>query len=254
MKTHIRAMFIAFATYSRLPVPNVPWDEDSMKYSICYFPLVGVPIALLEILAWWGCQALGLGDIFRSALMTVIPIMVTGGIHLDGFCDTSDALSSYQPMERKLEILKDSHVGAFAVIRVAVYLILYFGAVSGLNSIRSVVVYGITFCIERALSGLTVVNLKNARGNGMLHSFSSVADRKAVTITMLLYCVVCMGTIFLLDPISGVVTLLVALGVTIYYRLMSYRTFGGITGDLAGYYLQLLELLLIVGRAVTIKC
>jgi adenosylcobinamide-GDP ribazoletransferase len=47
--------------------------------------------------------------------MVVAPIIITGGIHMDGFLDTQDALSSYQPRERRLEILKDSHAGAFAI-------------------------------------------------------------------------------------------------------------------------------------------
>ena len=57
--------------------------------------------------------------------MVVAPIIITGGIHMDGFLDTQDALGSYQPRERRLEILKDSHAGAFAIISCAVYLMMY---------------------------------------------------------------------------------------------------------------------------------
>lgn len=251
MKRHIDAMFIAFATYSRLPVPNVHWDSINMRYSICYFPLVGVPIALLEILAWYLCQTLGIGALLRSALMTVIPILVTGGIHLDGFCDTCDAISSYQSKERRLEILKDSHIGAFALIRVVTYVVVYYGAVSTLSSLKSVVVYGIVFCIERALSGLAVVNLKNARGDGMLHSFTSVADRKLVTIVMLTYCLVGIVGIALLNVWSAVVSIVVSMGVCAYFHRLCSKSFGGITGDLAGYFLQLLELSLLLVQSVT---
>ena len=56
-----------------------------------------------------------------------MPVAVTGGIHLDGYADTSDALSSYGDREKKLEILKDSHCGAFAVIRLCSYFVAYFG-------------------------------------------------------------------------------------------------------------------------------
>ena len=49
-------------------------------------------------------------------MAVLIPVLVTGGIHLDGLLDTADALSSWQTRERRLEILKDSHAGAFAII------------------------------------------------------------------------------------------------------------------------------------------
>ena len=56
-----------------------------------------------------------------------MPVIITGGIHLDGFVDTMDAINSYQPIERKLEILKDSHIGAFALISCVTYFIISFG-------------------------------------------------------------------------------------------------------------------------------
>ena len=50
-----------------------------------------------------------------------IILLVTGGIHMDGYMDTMDALHSYGNREKKLEILKDSHIGAFAVIMTVLY-------------------------------------------------------------------------------------------------------------------------------------
>lgn len=70
------------------------------------------------------CDALGFGALLRGAVGALLPILVTGGIHMDGFMDTSDALASWQSPEKRLEILKDSHVGAFAVLGCAGYLLL----------------------------------------------------------------------------------------------------------------------------------
>mgnify|MGYP000107976858 CR=1 FL=1 len=52
-----------------------------------------------------------LPELARAAAFCLVPVAVTGGIHLDGYADTSDALSSYGDREKKLEILKDSTVG-----------------------------------------------------------------------------------------------------------------------------------------------
>ncbi len=107
---------IAFATYSRIPTPPADWNEHSMKYAMCFFPLVGVVLALLSGLAWLVLTRLGLHAFFISSWFTALPIVLTGGIHLDGYFDTQDALHSYAPKGRKLEILKDPHIGAFAAI------------------------------------------------------------------------------------------------------------------------------------------
>lgn len=62
----------------------------------------------------------------RAAGFCLVPVWVTGGIHLDGYADTCDALSSYGDTAKKLEILKDPHCGAFAVIRLCSYFAAYF--------------------------------------------------------------------------------------------------------------------------------
>ena len=68
-------------------------------------------------------------DAWQQVFVLIPPVLVTGGIHLDGFLDTADALSSWQPWEKKLEILKDSHAGAFAIIMGCAYFALGTGCV-----------------------------------------------------------------------------------------------------------------------------
>ena len=84
----IRSLCIAFSTYSRIPVPQVAWTDENRKYSMCFFPLIGAVIGLLL----WGwlalCDALGFGALLRGAVGALLPILVTGGIHMDGFMDT----------------------------------------------------------------------------------------------------------------------------------------------------------------------
>lgn len=74
------------------------------------------------------CQLLGVPNVSRALIFLVLPVIVTGGIHVDGYMDTSDAIHSYGDREKKLSILKDSHIGAFAVIRLLVYSAVYFAA------------------------------------------------------------------------------------------------------------------------------
>ena len=112
----LRSFCIAFGMYSKIPMPKFEWNPKDMRYTMCFFPLISIPIALLVLLWFYLCQWLHIHSFLFACILTAIPVLVTGGIHLDGYCDTVDALSSRQPREKKLEILKDPHVGAFGVI------------------------------------------------------------------------------------------------------------------------------------------
>ena len=122
----VKSLIIAFAMYSKVPMPRVDWEKKALAWALCFFPLVGAVIG--TVLYGWMVLAryLGFGPLFFAAFALLIPIALNGGIHLDGFCDTCDALSSHQSRERKLEILKDSHTGAFAIICCGLYLLVFF--------------------------------------------------------------------------------------------------------------------------------
>ena len=109
MRALLQGFIVAFSMYSKIPMPRVQWTEKNMKYCFCFFPLIGAVIGLAQNLWFHLAVYAGFGVNFRTAVLILIPVAVTGGIHLDGLLDTADALSSYKTMEEKLEILKDSH-------------------------------------------------------------------------------------------------------------------------------------------------
>ena len=124
----LKSIIIAFSMYSKIPMPQFEWKEEDMKHVLCFFPWIGIVIGLC--LYFWRllCDRFGIRNLCYVFIGTAIPLLLTGGFHVDGFMDTMDAFHSYQPKERKLEILKDSHIGAFAVIRLLVYSAVYFAA------------------------------------------------------------------------------------------------------------------------------
>ncbi len=238
----LKGLLLAFRTYSRIPVPVTQWDASSMKYALCFFPLVGVVIAGAQFLWMWIAGLLYCGQILYGAVACAIPLLITGGIHMDGYCDTVDALSSQQGRERRLEILKDPHAGAFAVIFAGVWLMVCFACFTGISSYQNLWIVGFGYVLSRALSGLAAVTFPGARKNGMLGSFARSADRASVTVAMLVYILVSIVFLVILGGWLALVAVVVNFAVFWYYHHISIRKFGGITGDLAGWFVQMAEL------------
>ncbi len=245
MKTLFRSIAMAFSMFSVVPMPMVEWKKENMKYMLCALPLVGVVIGLALCL-WQGlCRWLNVGVILFAAGMTLIPPAVSGGIHMDGFCDTVDALSSHAAPERKREILKDSHAGAFAIIFTAAYFLLYFSLCAELDRVwTAAVIAGIHHVFSRALGALAGVVFPASGSTGLLASFREGADKKA-TVILVIWCVLCAAGLIVLSPISGLFCTLAAVVLLLGLRGMTQREFGGMSGDLAGYLITLSELVLL---------
>lgn len=245
--TIFKSFLIAVSTYSAIPVPQFRWDEKNMKYAICFFPAVGIACALL-LWGWYAlCLWLKVSSFFFAAAAVCLPLLLTGGIHMDGYMDTADALASHQPRERKLEIMKDPNCGAFAVIYCGIYLLLQAGLAYELYEARCVLPVLPAFVLSRSLSGLCAVNLPNARGGGMLQAFTKDAVRRSATTALALFLLAGAAACLLLSPIVGAMSLLGALISVLIYRSLAMRQFGGVTGDTSGFFLQLCELMCLLG-------
>ncbi|WP_282923839.1 adenosylcobinamide-GDP ribazoletransferase [Mediterraneibacter massiliensis] len=243
----IQACLIAISMYSKIPVPRVEWKEKNMKYAMCFFPVVGVVTGICMYLAGtFLLRYTSCGPLFLGAALTLIPILISGGIHLDGLMDTADALSSYADREKKLAILKDSHAGAFAVLWMGCYLLWSTAVYSEVN-VEMLPCLACVFVLSRALSGFSVVTFQAAKDSGLLKTFQDGAQRKTVGAVMILWILAAVCLLAWMD-VQMCIAAAVCAGVTfVYYRHMSRVKFGGITGDLAGYFLSLCELLTATG-------
>lgn len=247
MKTLFRSFVLATSMYSKLPTPRTEWSDRSMAYVFCFFPWIGLVVGGLELLWFFISDYLHLGQLLFAAVALLLPIFVTGGIHLDGFCDTCDAIGSHQSRERKLEILKDSHTGAFALIGLGCWLVLGVGLWSDVTPTAALALIPV---LSRTLSGLCAVTMKNARGTGLLASFSQASDLRLNRGVLLLWLVAVGGGLLALH---GWPILLGGAISVVYYICFSRREFGGITGDLAGWFVQICELVCLAAMVLAQK-
>lgn len=247
MRTFLETLCVAFSMYSTLPMPRVEWSPRNMRFAMCLFPFVGLVVGAAGFLWQQLCISFGIGALLRAFIAVLLPVAVTGGIHLDGFCDTVDARASHAPADKKLLILKDPHIGAFGVMGCVLYLLLSYSLLAQ-DALRPALagVWGLSFILSRVLSGLSVVCLPCAKDSGLCAAFANGADRRKARRILVIQLLLCAAGMFAIAPLPAAACLAAAGLAFLYYRHVSLREFGGITGDLAGYFLQLCELSMVL--------
>lgn len=250
MSNLFKSMAITFAMYSKIPVRNFNWEKENMKYCLLFLPVVGIVEGFFLIAFSIFLNKLNVNPILIAAVLTVLPILYTGGIHMDGFLDTMDALGSNQDKQKKLNILKDSNSGAFAIIGGLVYILLYFASLLTFQGFTRIYILAVSYMLIRAYSALSLIVFKNARGSGLAFEFadkSLIYTNRTVLIGFILLGSVAM---IIINVNYGLLCAISTFLVFMYYRVKSFEEFGGITGDLAGYFLQLAELVVVLVLAL----
>ena len=243
----LETIIVAFSMFSALPMPQIEWTSKNMRYSLLAFPLVGLLVGGVCWLWAFLCGLLGLPAILRGAGMCVLPVLLTGGIHLDGYADTWDALASHAAPEKKREILHDPHLGAFAAIHLCIYFVISLALWTALPVFRGWSVLCI-FCLSRALSALALTMFPLAEGSGLARSFAEAADRKRVRGVLLVYtALLCLALVLLGDVLS----VLAAAVVFLAFRHITRKQFEGLSGDLSGWFLQTAELWMLGALCLT---
>ena len=253
MKSLWNSFKIAFSMFSKIPVPQAEWTEENMKYMLCFFPFIGTAIGIVFLVAEWICRYLGFGNSFTAMVLVLVPVILTGGIHIYGLLDTSDALSSWRDREKRLEILKDSHAGAFAVITACVYFLVLFGTMMQITEVdnrTAMYLLACSYMVSRCLSGIGVITLPKANASGTVAEFSRKAEDKKVHNILVIYLVILAAVMIWIQPVWGVSMLGTALLVFAFYRHEAMKYFGGTTGDLSGYFLCLCEIWMPLALAV----
>lgn len=232
--------------YSILPAPFADWESANMRYIMVFFPFVGIFIGAGMYFLIKLCLYFNISAVFFAALAACLPVILSGGIHMDGFIDTADALGSNAEPEKRLEILKDPRTGAFGVLACGLYLVLSLGI---WHQYFQNPVYPLSlllvFTIPRILTALFVVRGKAAKNSGLLHLFKDSADRKAsfVILFALLLGFFVLG--FDIDIYFGLAVILVSALISLVFSRRTSKLFGGLTGDLAGFLTVFTELALL---------
>jgi len=243
----IIGFFMAWGNFITLPCPYKRWDNDLKNMMLAMLPGVGVVVGVLWMLLYAVLDWIVLPPMIASLIMIYYIFAVCGFMHMDGFMDCNDAIMSRRPLEDRQRILKDSLVGAFAVVT-AVFLILAWFA-----SMTTVIEAGTFNTVElhllllpvlsRGVSGLHVLTCKPIGHSQYVKDYEDKGRSKYRAAVVLQMAVVAAAVALLGgDPAKTsavAATVILANAIACAY---ARKNLGGMSGDIAGYAICISEL------------
>lgn len=250
MREILDGFFMAWGNFSAIPCPKKVWNDNSKKWMLSLMALVGVIIGALLVCAnacisfFVRLGAVSYQPFIFGVVLMLIFTYATGFIHLDGFMDCCDAILSRRDKQERQRILKDSNVGAFAVISVVLTLMCQGAAfisisMSGFRDMGIFVLTLICVCV-RALAAGDIMSIKPLKVSQYAYKNESIRQRKPLMVSKI---------IFLVTILIGVATIVVfkydlklifapiiaGSLAQIASRMTAVKSLGGINGDIAGY-------------------
>ena len=235
MKVYLQAFAMCQSMFCAIPSPFRVWEEKARDKMLLFLPLVGLEMGLIWGALSWALGQLGLPPLVIALAISMYPYLATGFLHLDGFMDVTDAVKSCRDLQRRREILKDSHVGSFAVIACAMLLLSQFALVAAAEQGIGVLV--LLPMVSRCCSALAVTVLKPMSTSQYA---SQHFPKEHVLVLGLMLCIA-LAAGFLVSVRTGVALIGCLAGYGWALR-RGYRSLEGMNGDIAGYALTLGEL------------
>ena len=236
MKQYLHAFAMCQSMFCSIPAPQI-WDEKAKDKMLLFLPVMGLEIGAIWAVLAWLCRLLNLPALVTGLILCAYPYIVTGFIHLDGYMDVTDAVKSWRDLERRREILKDSHVGSFAVIGIVLLLLAQFAMFASAPNDANYLTLIFVPAVSRCCSALAVKGLKPMSTS----QYAEQAKPKSHIIVLTIMLCIFLAAGFLLCSKYGFALIGCLLGYGLALR-RGYKSLGGMNGDISGYALTIGEL------------
>jgi len=243
----MNSFITALQFLTRIHVKNQPdLTMEDFGRSTKFFPLVGVVLGLIYMLVTWCLVAVFGWANFVTTVLVLLPVLVTGGLLLDGYMDTADGVFSARSRERKLEIMKDSRVGAFGVIALVSLMMINWTVLRDIKLVLLMTALFVMPVIGRMAMVMVIAFFPYARPEGMGKAFSDMADKKTLAVAGI-------TTLLFVVPWGQAAISALAVGLGFAWLLGAWLTskLGGLTGDTYGAVETLTETMVLVVFLVT---
>ena len=237
MKTCLHAFAMCQSMFCAIPFPGNLWDEKARDKMLLFLPIVGLEIGAIWVGIAWLCRLLQLPPLVGGLILSVYPYLVTGFLHLDGYMDVTDAVKSWRDLERRREILKDSHVGSFAVIGVVLLVVAQFALFASATERADPWILLFVPAVSRCCSALAVTGLRPMKTS----QYAAQHKPKSHLVLLFGMLVAFLGGGFLLCGKFVWVLVGCLAGYGLALR-SAFRSLDGMNGDISGYALTLGEL------------
>lgn len=234
-------LWLAFVLLTRLPLPQLPEGAFTQgARAVWAYPLVGLIVggagALIGQMAVWA----GLPLLASSALAICMMMLMTGAMHEDGLADVCDGFWGGFAPPRRLEIMRDSQIGTYGVLALALVTLLRVSAIAALLSVGWVAVVAAAV-VSRAMMPICMYALPHARGDGLSHSVGKPPLSAVVAAAVIggVVLMICLGAV-------GLLALLASAGVATGMIALAQRKIGGQTGDVLGALQQCGEVVILL--------
>lgn len=248
MMTFLKGFIINLQFFTSIPITiEIPMDKENLKKAVQTFPILGLFQGIFfSSLLYLFIEFTPFSTLAVSFMLWLATILLTGGIHLDGWMDASDAYFSYQNPEKRLEIMKDPRTGAFGVISTIVLLSTRFFFIyeitSNYQTLSFLLISAIPF-LSKCVMGALLLTVSSAKKDGLGSLFQNAASPSALFI-YLIYLVVFLLFFISKGILAAGILLFIAFCCYWFCRKKAVKWFSGITGDVLGASVEGTELIL----------
>lgn len=246
--------------YSRLPVPALPGEGDphavpDFRTLPRMLPLAGFLLGLpgaAVLLAAWG---LGLGPFLAAGLAVTAGVLVTGALHEDGLADVADGFGGGTTPARRLEIMRDSRIGAYGGVALMLSLALRIGALATLLDrieLLAAPALLLAAALSRSAALAPLALLPPARPDGAGAAVGRPSRRTLMIAGLVAFILVSFGLYLGIKPIGAMIMILSCLLSAWISTLLARKYIGGQSGDVIGATQQVAEISALIGLIITI--
>jgi len=231
---------LSFLTVIPLPRRREVSPEQVGK-SLVYFPVVGIIIGLILAGLYWLLRLI-LPSAVVSGLLLIFLVVLTGGLHLDGFVDTCDAIAGHKPPEARRQIMRDSRAGALGMVGVCCLLIVKYVSLNSVPESLMMATLGLMPVVSRWVMVYAIFAHPYARSSGLGKVFKEMASRRRFVVATLIAVAVAIA----LARLPG---LIIMLGVWVIAAAMAAYLkgkFSGLTGDTYGAMNEVAEVSVLI--------
>lgn len=242
----MNGLWLAFQFFTVFPIKKeYPLGKKEITMMYCALPFIGAFIGAINYGFYFiSNNYFGFSPLFTAIVLVAIGFGLTGGLHLDGWADTADAFFSYQAPEKRFEILEDPRLGAFGTMALILLILMKIAVIYEVVMQEIELVYFLITVpfLARAALNICFATLPSAKKKGLGFFFKERLMSRPVIMISIFYMVM---PLLIFKPYFFSITLLIVLAGSIFiFRRWALQNFKGMTGDLAGAFIEGMEVLL----------